>query len=329
MKQIQVNSFGQPSAVAKCVEVADVGAPAAWEVVVDIHAFPINAADLAMMAGRYGTLPKLPSTIGMEAVGVVSAVGKTVRHLAVGDRVVLLANNNWSERRKVPATTVHKVPEDISMLQLAMLKVNPGTAFLLLTHLGKLSPGDWVLQSAPLGTVGECVIQMAKSRGIRTVNLVRDQEEKCRVLMAGGDAAVELGPEIRARVKKAIGRDVLTTAFDAVGGDGVAQIAECLCENGTIINYGMLSGEPCVIAPEQVIFRGISLVGFWLSKVLNRLTYEDRTAMFDSVCEMVQTGTLRMSVDSCYRIEDIEAALQKAERPGRRGKVMVTCQRQQ
>ena len=128
-------------------------------------------------------------------------------------------------------------------------------------------------------------------------------------------------------VQKAIGRSVLTVAFDAIGGPGVADLADCLCEGGTLINYGMLSNEPCVIAAEQLIFRGISLQGFWLSKVLNRLTFDERTHIFGQVVDMLQTDRLKLSIDSVFPMSKIDAALQRAERPGRRGKVIVTCQK--
>ncbi len=324
MKQIQLSQFGQPSVVAKCVEVADVGAPSAWEVVVDIEAFPINVADLAMMAGRYGTLPKLPSTIGMEAVGVVQQCGSAVTNLQVGDRVVLLANNNWAERRKVPATTVHKVPGNIDPVQLSMLKVNPATALLILENFGNLQTGDWVLQTAPLGSVGQCVIQLAKCKGFKTVNIVRTDEARQKVLALGGDVAVVSNESMASELKSSIAGDSIRLAMDAVAGPGTSQLADCLSDGGTIVNYGMLSAEPCVIKPEHTIFHNISLVGFWLSKTLNRLRLDQRVQLFDSLCSYLHNSSLKMSVDSTFPIESIGDALRRAEQGGRNGKVIVT-----
>lgn len=324
MKQIQFLTFGQPSVVARCVDVPNFDPPAAWEVIVAIEAFPVNAADLAMLSGRYGTLPKLPSTVGMEAVGRVTQCGTAVKNVAVGNRVVMLANNNWSEQRKVPATTVHKVPEGIDPLQLAMLKVNPATAHLLLSEFGTLGSGDWILQNAPLGSVGRCVIQLARQRGLRTINLVRDINSKPAVLELGGDLVIELGPELAERVKGAVGCSPITLAVDAVSGPGTSQLAECLIDNGTIVTYGMLSGEPCVLTPEQVIFNNISLRGFWLSKVLNRLNLEARTNIYDALSQAIGSGHLKLAIDSCYPIEEITQALRRAELGNRRGKVLVT-----
>ena len=132
MKQVQFNAFGTPHEVAACVEAPDVGAPGPEEVVIEVLAFPINPADLLTMTGGYAIRPPLPATLGAECVGRIAAIGAGVRHLAVGDRVINLGRDNWCQRRKVPAAQALKVPGDADVLQLAMLKVNPATALLML-----------------------------------------------------------------------------------------------------------------------------------------------------------------------------------------------------
>lgn len=324
MKQIEFSSFGQPSSVARCVDVPELGPPAAWEVLVRVEAFPINAADLAMLSGRYGTLPKPPATIGMEAVGVVEQRGASVTHVDEGDRVVILANNNWAELRKVPAVTVHAVPRDIDPLQLSMLKVNPATALLMLRSFETLGAGDWIIQNAPLGTVGESVIQLAKSMGLRTLNVLRPQDAVEKVLSLGGDVALVDGPNLAQQVQAAVGNEPVRLALDAVAGPGTDRLAASLSEQGSLINYGMLSREPCQIAAEQTIFRSISLQGFWLSKVLNRLKLGERTQLYSELTDRIRNGQLNMRVDSCYPLSQISDALQRAEQRGRSGKVIVT-----
>ena len=324
MKQIRYEAFGQPSKVARCVEVPDVGSPSAWEVVVDVEAFPINVADLAMLAGRYGKLPaSFPAPIGMEGVGRVAEVGSSVKDLNVGDRVVLLANDNWSERRKVPVAAVHKVPSNADVNQLAMLKVNPTTAHILLSSFVQLEVSDWIIQNAPLSSVGSCVLQLAKARGFRTINVVRRAETIPQVLEMGGDIVLEDGPDLAARVEKAIRKEPVRMALDAVAGPGIQRLAECLAEGAKIVNYGMLSGEACQLSPDQTIFRGITLVGFWLSKMLNRLSLAERKSLFDSLSQMMVDGTLKIDVDSCYDISNIGEAIRHAEQNKRNGKVIV------
>jgi NADPH:quinone reductase-like Zn-dependent oxidoreductase len=327
MKQIRFHSFGQPSAVVKVVDLPDVGAPSPWEVVVDVEAFPINPADLAMLAGRYGKLPKLPATIGMEAVGRIAARGASVTELEVGDRVVILANDNWAYRRKVPVATVHKVSAEGEVAQYAMLKVNPATAYMLLTRFAKLAANDWVAQTAPLSSVGRAVIQIAKTLKLRTLNIVRRPEAKAEVLALGGDLAIEDAPELAARVRAEIGAQPVRLALDAVGGSGVARLAECLADGGQIVNYGMLSGESCAVSSEQLIFRGITLSGFWLSSVLNRLSLTERKSLYSTIGDMIEAGNLRMAVDAQFSFHEIHEAIRRAEQGGRNGKILVSIAR--
>lgn len=324
MKRVEYSTFGPPSRVARLVDAPDVGAPSAWEVVVDVEAFPINPADLAMLAGQYGKLPKLPATIGMEGVGRVAQVGASVADLAEGDRVVILANDNWAERRKAPAAALHKAPPGVDVAQLAMLKVNPATAALLLKDFVDVRPGEWVLQTAPLSGVGRCVMQIARARGLRTVNVVRNADARPAAIAAGADAAVEAGPGLADRVREAVAGAPVRLALDAVAGPGVQHLAEALAEGGQVVNYGMLSGEPISLTPEQTIFRGVRVQGFWVSRVLNRLSLPERRGLFDELCGMLASGALKMPVDSTFPLGQINEALRRAEQHGRSGKVIVT-----
>lgn len=324
MKQIQFSSFGRPCSVARCADVADVGAPFSWEVVVDIEMFPINVADMAMLSGDYGTLPSsFPSTIGMEAVGRVSDCGTAIKDLAQGDRVLVLANNNWAERRKVSRAAVYKLPDDIELPQASLLKVNPATAYLLLKNFVPLEAGDWIIQSAPLSSVGQCVLQLAKAQGIKTVNVVHREGMEDDILRQGGSIVVEDGPKLQERVRAAVGLESIHLALDAVAGPGVQDLADCLSDGGQVVNYGMLSAESCVLSPNQTIFRNIALKGFWLSKILNRLSRNDRTALFDTLSHLITSQKLKMDVDSYFPITEISQALTRAEQRGRKGKVLV------
>lgn len=326
MKQVQFRTFGQPSVVANCVEVPDVGPPAAWEVIVDVEAFPINPADLAMLAGNYGKLPKLPATIGMEAVGRIRVCGSAVKDLTVGDRVVILANDNWCEQRKVPAAAVHRVGATGEVASYAGLKVNPATAYLLIKQAAA-TKGEWLLQTAPLSSVGRFVIQLAKLSGLRTINVIRRESAAAEVLALGGDVALPDGADLAERVRAATQRQPVRVAFDAVGGPGVQRLADALADGGRIVNYGMLSTESCGLRPEALIFRGISLNGFWLSSVLNRLTLPERTELYSKLAEYVATGVLQTAIDSQFEITRIQDALRRAEQGERRGKVLVTVPR--
>ncbi|MGH6920970.1 MAG: zinc-dependent alcohol dehydrogenase family protein [Geminicoccaceae bacterium] len=322
MKQVQFTAFGAPHKVASCVDVPDVGAPADGEVVVDVEAFPINPADLLTITGSYAVRPKLPATLGAEAAGRISARGAGVEDLAVGDRVIVLARDNWCQQRRVPAAQVLKVPAGGDVLQLAMLKVNPATALLMLKSYVPLQPGDWVIQDAANSGVGTNLIRLAKARGIRTVNVVRRPSLVAPLEAIGADVVVVDGDDLAERVRAASAGPI-RLAIDAVGGEAVMRLADCLDEGGTVVNYGLLSAKPCMLGAHQTIFRGITLTGFWLQKALTSMARAELEKLYADLAERVADGTLRVEIEATYPIEQIQEALEHAGREGRSGKILV------
>ena len=286
-----------------------------------VEAFPINPADLAMLSGSYGILPKPPCGIGMEGVGKIVSCGESVTDLAPGDRVMIVANDNWAQYRKVPANLLHKVPDSIDPLNVATMKVNAATAYLLLTNFAKLKKNNWIIQNAPLSNVGRMVIQLAKGLGIKTVNLVRRESAINEVLELGGDVAFERNEELPQLVQEKLGRAKISLAFDAVGGESTEALASCCANKAKIITYGMLSGDPCHLRPERIVFQQMEHVGFWLSKLLNRFTYEQRCELYDNVVELLQTHNVQSQNDACFSIDQIAEALRMAEQG--KGKAIV------
>jgi trans-2-enoyl-CoA reductase len=323
MKQVQFTAFGTPEEVADCVEVADVGAPGADEVVIEIEAFPINPADLLTITGGYAVRPKLPATLGAEGVGRISAVGSEVKGLARGQRVINLGRDNWCQRRKVPAAQALRVADDADVLQLAMLKVNPATALMMLRNYVDLQPGDWVIQDAANSGVGTNLIRLAKADGIRTVNVVRRAALVEPLKAIGADVVVVDGEDLAEQVREKTGGTPPRLAIDAIGGEIVMRLADCLAEGGTVVNYGLLSGKPCMLGAHHTIFKGITLTGFWLQKVLTGMAHTELEKLYADLAERVRTGALGVEVEKTYPIEEIKAALAHAGSAGRGGKILV------
>ncbi len=323
MKQVQFTAFGTPHEVAACVDVPEVGAPGPDEVVIEVEAFPINPADLLTITGGYAVRPQLPATLGAECVGRIAAVGADVQGLAAGDRVINLGRDNWCQRRKVPAAQALAVPADADVLQLAMLKVNPATALLMLRSYVTLQPGEWLIQDAANSGVGTSLIRLAKADGIRTVNVVRRSALSQPLETIGADVVAVDGDGLAARVQGATGGAAIRLAIDAIGGAMVLRLADCLSEGGTVVNYGLLSGEPCQLGAHHTIFKGITLTGFWLQKALTAMARPDLEALYADLAARIADGTLRVEVEATYPIEEIKTALAHAERAGRSGKILV------
>ena len=324
MKQVRFAAFGTPHEMAACVEVPDVGRPGSDEVVVEILAFPINPADLLTIAGAYPVRPKLPATLGAEGVGRVLEAGPQVEAVIPGDLVMIIARDNWCQKRRLPAGMVMKLPKGGEILQLAMLKVNPATALLMLRNYVDLQPGDWLIQDAANSGVGTDLIRLASADGIRTVNVVRRESLVDPLKALGADVVVVDGDDLAGRVQKATGGASLKLAIDAIGGEILLRLADCLAEGGTVVNYGLLSGRPCMLAARHTIFKGITLTGFWLTRALTSMTRPDLAALYTDLAERVCSGALRVEVEKTYPIEDIKVALAHAEREGRGGKILVT-----
>lgn len=327
MKIVSFAAFGVPSEVAACIEAPEVGAPGDDEIIIEIDAFPINPVDLLTIQGLYASRPALPATPGSEGAGQVVAVGKSVDGLQPGDRVVNLGRDNWAQRLKIKAVQAIKVPSDGDVLQQAMLKVNPATALLMLRNFVQLGPGDWVIQDAANSGVGTSLIRLAKAAGVRTVNVVRREALIAPLQAIGADVVVVDGEDLAARVTKATGGAPIKLAIDAVAGETCQRLAQCLTEGGTVVNYGLLSGHPCMIAAADVIFRNITLTGFWLSKHLGEAPRRDIEALYQDLSQRLSDGDLHVPVEAVYGIDDIQTALAHAAQSGRDGKILVTPNR--
>lgn len=323
MKQVQFTAFGNPKDVTVCVDLADVGSPDNGEVIVDIDAFPINPADLLTISGGYAIKPDLPATLGAEATGRITAIGGEVTDLEVGDRVIMLGRDNWCQRRRIPADTVVKLPRGADVLQLAMLKVNPATALMMLRRYVELAPGDWLIQDAANSGVGTALIKLAQADGFKTVNVVRRPALVDKLKRLGADVALVDGEDLAERVAAATGNAPLKLAIDAVGGSAITRLADCLAEGGTVVNYGLLSGEPCEIRADQTIFKGITLTGFWLQKALTSMARPDIQKLYQDLGKRVLAGDLHVEVEATYPIDRISEAVDHAGRSGRDGKILV------
>ena len=213
---------------------------------------------------------------------------------------------------------------DADPLQLAMLKINPPTAYLMLTRYRELAPGDWLIQNAANSSVGTSLISLAKARGNRTVNVVRRAELIELLEEKGADVVVVDGPDLAQRVRAAIGDGTLALAIDAVAGDASGRLAECLDEGGVVVNYGMLSTQPCAVDAHQIVFRGITLTGFWLVNYLGAMSGEERQSLYGELANSVASGALGTQVEAVYPMEKIGSALEHAARENRDGKILVT-----
>lgn len=324
MTHAELTAIGPAETVVRCVEGPALPPPGPGEIVVRIEAAGINPADILMIEGNYAVVPQTPCRLGIEGAGTVKAVGAGVEGLSPGDRVLSLARNNWCTEQLLKPQEVVKLPAGIDPLQAGMLKANPASALLMLTEYVTLQPGDWVLQDAANSAVGLNLVSIARARGLKTVNIVRRDSAVEVVKAAGGDVVLVDGPDLPARIRDATGGAAIRLAIDAVAGPIVETLGDALTEGGTIVNYGLLSGKPCQLRADQVVFKDVRLVGFWLAKIMPALGYERIAAMYRELAGYVIDGIIDIPVEATYPLTEIQAALAHAKREARGGKVVLT-----
>ena len=237
MHAVQLTAYGDPIEGLKYVDIPEPEAPGPNQVLIGVEFSPLNPNDLLLAQGIYGVRPALPTVIGNEGVGRVLAVGAGVEKVKVGDRVLApLSSFTWRERMIVPAKGLFALPADADPQQLAMLAINPPTAALLLSEYVELKPGEWVVQNSANSAVGRWVIAFAKTRGLKTVNIVRRPELVPELHAIGGDVVVVDSPNVSKEIKAAVGQAELRLALDGVSGPATGVLASTLSPHGTLVS---------------------------------------------------------------------------------------------
>ena len=317
-------THGNPADVLRVVDLP-LPEPGPSDVVVKMTAAPINPADLNSIEGKYPIKAPLPATPGMEGAGTVLEVGSAVRDLEVGTRVILPHSfGTWRETAVIDARKLVAVPGEIDPIQASMLKVNPITAWRMVRDFVPLMSGDWLIQNAANSGAGQCVIQIARELGYRTVNVVRRAELVDELRSLGGDVVLVDSDNLRDEVAAATERAPIKLALNAVGGENALRVARCLASDGTMVTYGAMSLQPLSIPNGMLIFKNLRFTGFWVNKWYDAATPAQRAETFAPLFDMAKRGLLRGKVEATYALSEAKAAIAHASQSKRSGKIVFT-----
>ena len=322
-KAIKFHRFGEPAEVLE-VEEAPRPEPNADEVLIRMRARPINPSDLLTVRGLYGLLPTLPATPGLEGMGAIEAAGANVTHVQTGTRVIPLGvAGTWQEFLIAPAAQILPVPDVVSDETAAQFVVNPLTAWAMIEEL-KIEKGEWLLQTAAGSTLGRIILQLARERGFRTINIVRRREQAEELKRLGADETISTDEvSITERVREITEGRGVRAAIDAVGGKTGGDAARALGRGGVMLAYGLLSGEPLGVDVGQMIFNETTVRGFWLSEWFRRTPPAEAQKTMAELLGLMATGRIVPPVEAEYDLTDVREAVIHAERPGRSGKVLL------
>jgi NADPH:quinone reductase-like Zn-dependent oxidoreductase len=292
-------------------------------------ASPINPSDLLFVRGQYaGVQPQFPAPVGFEGVGRVDALGPEVHGLVPGQRVGVLngQGGNWANYVVLPASDLLTVPDDLYDEQVASFLINPASAILMLRQVLAIPPGEWLLQSAAGSELGRMIIRLARHHGIRTINVVRRREAVADLERLGADAVVVSteGP-IDEQVRRIVGPQGVKYAIDPVVGETGTQIYQALGEEGHMLIYGSLTGEPIRVGadPRYILAGRRILEVFWLGYWLPRLEKTARRQLIQDIVTLLREGLLVTSGARKYAFDEIGTAVKHAEATGRQGKILL------
>ena len=308
-KAIRIERHGGPEEM-QLVEV-QVGDPGPGEIRIRHKAVGLNFIDVYQRSGLY-PFP-MPLQLGMEASGVVEAVGEGVTHLRAGDRAAYASQppGSYSELRVMPAKTVCKLPDAIDFETGAAMMLKGLTAQYLLKKTlpqGGLQAGDHVLFHAAAGGVGLIACQWARAMGLQLIGTA-GSPEKCALALAHGAAhAIDYKREdFAARVKEITGGKGVKVVYDSIGKDTFDKSLDCLRPFGLMASFGNASGPVAPFAPGILGSKG-SLYLTRATLFTHIATRESTQAMADDLFDAVVRGDVKIRIDQRYPLAQVQQA---------------------
>ncbi|SEF64329.1 NADPH:quinone reductase [Algoriphagus boritolerans DSM 17298 = JCM 18970] len=320
MKELRFEKTGQPQEVLQLVD-SPIPTPKSHEVLIRITARNINPSDIMFVRGMYGITPKLPSSAGFEACGVVET-GDEDGKVKSGTRVMFTAIGTWKEYLCLPAATAIPVPDGMPDEVACQAFVNPMTAYGMIEKSG-LKAGEWLLITAGASAFGKFAIQMAKAKGIKVAATVRHDEQKAVLEKLGADLVVNSDTE---KIQKVIPEKTdggIQVIFDAVGGLLGAKALSCLRPKGRMMIFGALALENMPVNSGLLIFKDLKIEGFWLSTWMEELIAAERTNAFRSVFGFLMDDKSEIDIAGKFKLEEFKDAFKAYDAPGRNGKILL------
>ena len=324
MRQLQLVAYGEPSEV---IELNTVAEPALGpeDVLISMEAAPLNPSDFMLVRGIYGVRPTFPFSVGSEGVGRVTQTGSKVDVALQGKRVLILPTyeqGTWADQVAVPVRNIVPVSDEADPLQLSMIGINPATAYLLLNRYVSLMPGDWIGQTAANSAMGQYIIALAKLAGVKTLNVVRREEAAQQVRQWGGDRVVLQGDNLHKDIEEALDGKKLSLVLDTVGGTPVGELAKSLKTGGSVVVYALLSEQFPALAAGDLIYRGLSLHGFWLGNWIRNASGTEIQETYQRLGDLVADGSLSAAVERVYPLEQFKEAFEQSLKSTRDGKIL-------
>jgi len=317
MRAFQVEGFDRAPRLVK----AEAPKPAPHEVCVNVKACGLNFADLLLCQGKYQETPSPPFVLGLEAAGVIDAVGAEVSGLRVGQRVAVFApTGGLADYLCVSPAVCTPLPDDMDFLTAAGFQIAYGTSHLVLTHRARLQSGETLLVLGAAGGVGLTAVEIGAALGATVIAAARGQD-KCEVAKSAGAHHV-LNTEtddIRQAVKDLGGADVV---YDPVGGDLFKPALRACNPLARYLAIGFASGDVPQAPANILLVKNIDLIGFYWGGYL-KFRPDLLTKSMSELFELYTKGKLSPHISHVLPLEDTAEGLRLIKSREATGKVVI------
>lgn len=325
-RAVRFHHHGGPEVLR--IETVDVPPPATGEVQIRVRALGLNRAEALLRRGTYIESATFPSGLGLEAAGVVEAVGGDVTSFAPGDIVSIvppLSMVRWpayAELATFPAELIVKHPPELGFETAAAVWMQYLTAYGALVDIAGLGPGDIVAITAASSSVGLAAIQIANRIGAVPVALTRTSIKRRALLDAGAAHVVASDEElIEARLLEIAGSNGVRVVFDAVGGPAFEPLTAAMSPGGMLIEYGGLSPEPTPFPLFNVLGKSLTLRGYLVHEIIRDPARLAKAKAF--ILDGLSDRTLKPIIARTFRFEEIVEAHHFLESNNQFGKIVV------
>ena len=309
------------------VETRPVPRPRQGEVLVRLAASPINPSDLSTIEGEYGIGWPFPLIPGLEGSGRVVASGDGLLPRMLRDRPVACVADKqglWAEYAVTQAARCVSLPRDVPVGAAAMSFVNPLTAIALVRIARR--GGHWsAVSTAAGGALGRMIRARARAEGVKIVNVVRRAEQAEALRQEGARHVLSTDqPDFDDRLAETCRSLRCRMAFDAVGGDLTFRLGEALGRGGEILVYGGLAKKAATLHPGTMIFKGLTVRGFWLSRWLTERSFPEELWMARQVTRALRGGFAESRVARIVDLADGAEAVSAYAGNMSAGKVLLS-----
>ena len=323
MKAVQVKDFSKP------VEIVEIPIPkiSSSQVLVKMLYTPCNPADILSAEGKYFATCNLPLPIGIgfEGTGEVVEVGKDVESkFKPGDKVFCITMGTWAEYVIAEGDSCHLLPSDAPVDVAACAFINPMTVYMMLLEL-QAEGHKSVVHTAGSSSLGRMFIKVMKENGIKTINLVRNDEYIKELQEMGADYVLNTKDEdFEKKFKEVVNSLDCRKAYDAIGGQFTSKLVWMMPKKSNISVYGLLGGGSQVHADFWALLSQDSTIGgFWLSVKMANHPTEKIVEGFQKIFAGLR-GTYATQIVKVFSLDEVREAIKFSQEHGSKGKVLLS-----